>query len=90
MEFNYITITTIRPFTISVRGKVNQGIECIAYSPSKRKIKVTSSMMFTLPLIDEEKQMKEMVKDIYSQLLLEEKKCELFFKGTINPLKSRR
>ena len=84
MEFNYLKVTTLRPFTIKVRGKVNQGVECIAYSPTKTKIKVSSSMMFPLPFLDEEKQMTEMVKDIYSQLLIEEKKYELFYRNIEN------
>ena len=101
MELNYIKITTSRPFNTIVRidgEKVNhRGMEAIGRTPSGAKKKYVSTMLFTLPLEDDEKQTEALVKDVYEQILLEEKKLELFYKNindmklsNINPLKSRR
>ena len=74
MEFSYLKITTMRPFTMKV-----QGMEAIAYTPTKKKIKVTSELIFPMPLLDYDKQTTAMVENCYLQLLVEEKKCELFY-----------
>ena len=93
MEFNHVRITTMRPFTTVVQKVKYRGVEAIAYSPKGKKIQVSSELIFPLPLLDEDKQMKELVQDVYVQLLIEEKKFELFYSGInepINPIKSRR
>ncbi len=96
LNLNYLKVTTIRPFTTikKVEGKkvTYQGMELIAYTPTKSKVKLESNLVFELPLIDDEKQTQALVKDVYEQLLVEEKKLDLFYKemkdGT--RLKSRR
>jgi len=98
MITKHLKVTTIRPFTTTkkVEGKKvsYRGVELIAYTPTKRKVKLESNLVFELPLIDEEKQTQALVKDVYEQLLVEDKKLELFYKdielSNINPLKSRR
>tara|TARA_R110000737_G_scaffold352940_1_gene401239 strand:- start:2901 stop:3182 length:282 start_codon:yes stop_codon:yes gene_type:complete len=79
MEFSYLKITTMRPFTMKVQGVDYEGMEAIAYTPTKKKIKVTSELIFPMPLLDYDKQTTAMVENCYLQLLVEEKKCELFY-----------
>lgn len=90
MELNHLKVTTIRPFTTTkkVEGKKvsYRGMEVIAYTPTKRKIKLESNLVFELPLVDDEKQTEALVRDIYEQLLVEDKKLELFYKDIDNEL----
>jgi len=85
MVTNHLKITTIRPFTTikKVEGKKvsYRGVELVAYTPTNRKVKLESNLVFELPLIDEEKQTQALVKDVYEQLLVEDKKLELFYKN---------
>lgn len=85
MVTNHLKITTIRPFTTTkkVEGKKvsYRGVELVAYTPTNRKVKLESNLVFELPLIDEEKQTQALVKDVYEQLLVEDKKLDLFYKN---------
>ena len=69
----------MRPFTLKVQGVAYEGMEAIAYTPANKKIKVTSELIFPIPLLDYDKQTTAMVENCYLQLLVEEKKCELFY-----------
>ena len=90
MELNYLKVTTIRPFTTikKVEGKnvSYRGMEAIAYTPTNRKVKLESNLVFELPLLDDEKQTEALVKDVYEQLIVEDKKLELFYKNIKNEL----
>jgi len=88
MQLNHIKVTTIRPFTTikKVDGKKvsYMGMEIVAYTPTKRKFILESNLVFELPLLDETKQTQALVKDVYEQLLVEDKKLELFYKNIKN------
>ena len=90
MELNYLKVTTIRPFTTmkKVEGKKvsYRGMEVVAYTPTNRKVKLESNLVFELPLLDDEKQTEALVKDVYEQLIVEDKKLELFYKNIKNEL----
>jgi hypothetical protein len=85
MELNHLRVTTIRPFTTTkkVEGKKvsYRGMEVIAYTPTNRKIKRESNLVFELPLLDSTKQTEELVRDVIEQLIVEDKKLELFYKN---------
>lgn len=85
MNTNNLKVTTIRPFTTTkkVEGKkvLYRGMELIAYTPTNRKVKLESNLVFELPLIDDEKQTQALVKDVFEQLLVEDKKLDLFYKN---------
>jgi hypothetical protein len=85
MEIKHLEITTVRPFTQAkheVDGKVNyKGFEVIAYTPTKRKVKFTSTLMYALPLVNAKKQNKAMVEDVYSQVIVKEKALQKFYDG---------
>mgnify|MGYP001292844168 CR=1 FL=1 len=88
MVTNNLRVTTIRPFTTTkkVEGKKvsYRGIELIAYTPTNNKIKLESNLVFELPLVDDDKQTEALVKDVYEQLLVEDKKLDLFYKQIKN------
>lgn len=90
MELNYLRVTTMRPFTTikKVEGKKvsYRGMEVIAYTPTNRKVKLESNLVFELPLLDSTKQTEALVKDVYEQLIVEDKKLELFYKNIKNEL----
>lgn len=85
MKLDYLEVTTIRPIfynRLLNKKRVNfQGVEIIAKTPTGSKINVVSETLFTMPLLDYDKQMSELVKSAYSALILEHKKLELFYKN---------
>ncbi len=88
MQLEHLKVSTIRPFTTvrNVDGKkvTYQGIELKARTPKGKKITIESDKLFELPLLNDKAQTEELVKSCYEQLLVEEKKLDLFYKGVEN------
>jgi hypothetical protein len=94
MELKHLEVTTIRPFTQAkheVDGKVNyKGFEAIAFTPTRKKIKFSSLLMFPLPLINAKKQNKAMIDDVCSQIIVKEKALQKFYDGIENLKNSKK